>query len=78
MAIEAYLRTRFPNLQVKFVDSAVGGAMVIGNWAVDPEAQHLERDVCPFKADVIAIMLGMNDAECRPFDQSVFDTYVKG
>ena len=78
VAIETYVRTRFPNLRVRFVDSAVGGARVIGNWAVDSEAQSLERDVFPFKPDVVTIMLGMNDAEYRPFDQSIFDTYVKG
>ncbi|HKI69675.1 MAG TPA: hypothetical protein VKA67_08805, partial [Verrucomicrobiae bacterium] len=33
VAIETYVRTRFPNLQVKFADSAVGGARVTGNWA---------------------------------------------
>jgi lysophospholipase L1-like esterase len=78
VAIETYVRTRFPNLQVKFVDSAVGGARVTGNWACDSEDQSLERDVFPFKPDVITIMLGMNDAEYRPFDQSVFDTYANG
>jgi len=78
VAIETYVRTRFPNLKVKFVDSAVGGARVIGNWAVSSEEQSLERDVYPFKPDVITIMLGMNDAEYRPFDQSIFDTYKKG
>lgn len=78
VAIETYVRTRFPDLKVKFVDSAVGGARVTGNWAVSSEDESLERDVYPFKPDVITIMLGMNDAEYRPFDQSVFDTYVKG
>lgn len=78
VAIETYVRTRFPNLQVKFVDSAVGGARVTGNWAVSSEDESLQRDVFPFKPDVITIMLGMNDAEYRPFDQSVFDTYKKG
>ena len=78
VAIETYVRTRFPNLQVKFVDSAVGGARVTGNWAVASEDQSLERDVFPFKPDVITIMLGMNDAAYRPFDPSVFDTYAKG
>jgi lysophospholipase L1-like esterase len=78
VAIETYVRTRFPNLHVKFVDSSVGGARVIGNWAVSSEDESLERDVYPFKPDVITIMLGMNDAEYQPFDQSVFDTYVKG
>ena len=33
LAVETYVRTRFPNLQVRFVDSAVGGARVVGNWA---------------------------------------------
>ena len=78
VAIETYVRTRFPNLQVKFVDSAVGGARVTGNWTVSSEDESLERDVFPYKPDVITIMLGMNDASYRPFDQSVFDTYVKG
>lgn len=78
VAIETYVRTRFPNLQVKFVDSAVGGARVTGNWATSSEDESLERDVYPFKPDVITIMLGMNDASYRPFDQSIFDTYKKG
>lgn len=78
VAIETYVRTRFPDLKVKFVNSSVGGARVTGNWTVNSEDESLERDVYPFKPDVITIMLGMNDAEYRPFDQSVFDTYVKG
>jgi lysophospholipase L1-like esterase len=78
VAIETYVRTRFPNLQVKFVDSAVGGARVTGNWAAKSEDVSLERDVFPFKPNIITIMLGMNDGEYRPFDQSVFDTYKTG
>jgi len=78
VAVETYVRTRFPNLQVKFVDSAVGGARVTGNWAVTSEDQSLERDVFPFKPNVVTIMLGMNDASYRPFDPTVFDTYANG
>jgi lysophospholipase L1-like esterase len=78
VAIETYVRTRFPNLQVKFVDSAVGGARVTGNWASSSEDESLERDVFPFKPTVVTIMLGMNDGMYRPFDQKIFDTYVKG
>ena len=78
VAIETYVRTRFPNLKVKFVDSAVGGARVTGNWATSSEDESLQRDVFPFKPDVITIMLGMNDASYRPFDQSIFETYMKG
>jgi lysophospholipase L1-like esterase len=78
VAIETYVRTRFPNLKVKFVDSAVGGARVTGNWATSSEDESLQRDVFPYKPDVITIMLGMNDASYRPFDQSIFETYMKG
>lgn len=78
VAIETYVRTRFPNLHVRFVDSAVGGARVTGNWASSSEDESLERDVFPFKPNVVTIMLGMNDGSYRPFDQKIFDTYVKG
>lgn len=78
VAVQTYVRTRFPNLQVKFVDSAVGGARVTGNWTVKSETESLERDVYPFKPNVVTIMLGMNDAKYRPFDQAIFDTYAKG
>lgn len=78
VAIETYVRTRFPNLQIKFVDSAVGGARVTGNWAVSSEDESLERDVFPFKPNIVTIMLGMNDANYRPFDQAIFDTYRAG
>ncbi|MCL5263188.1 MAG: SGNH/GDSL hydrolase family protein [Acidobacteria bacterium] len=78
VAVETYVRTRFPGLQVKFVDSAVGGARVTGNWAVSSEAQSLERDVYPFHPNVVTIMLGMNDAMYQPFKESIFHTYVKG
>ncbi len=78
VAIETFLRTRFPGLHVKFVDSAVGGARVTGNWAVSSEAQSLQRDVYPFHPNVVTIMLGMNDAMYQPFKQSILDTYMKG
>jgi hypothetical protein len=43
VAVETYVRTRFPNLKVSFIDSAVGGARVTGNWAVRSEQQSLAR-----------------------------------
>ncbi|MGH9407451.1 MAG: SGNH/GDSL hydrolase family protein [Terriglobia bacterium] len=78
VAVETYVRTRFPGLQVKFVDSAVGGARVTGNWAVTSEDESLARDVFPFKPNVITVMLGMNDAQYQPFNQGIFDTYRTG
>ncbi len=67
----------FSNLQVRFVDSAVGGARVVGNWA-GPVDVSLQRDVFPFKPDIVTIMLGMNDGQYQPFSQTIFDTYKNG
>lgn len=77
VAIETYVRTRFPNLNVKFRNSAVGGARVTGNWTA-PVDLSLSRDVFPFKPNIVTIMLGMNDGRYQPFDQATFDTYKNG
>ncbi|MGC8552450.1 MAG: GDSL-type esterase/lipase family protein [Phycisphaerae bacterium] len=73
VAVETYVLTRFPNLKVDFVDSGVGGDRVTGGWAGNINVR-LKRDVYPFKPTVVTIMLGMNDASYRPFDQNIFDT----
>lgn len=75
--VEAFVRTRFPNLHVRFVNSGVGGDRVTGGWA-GPIDLRLERDVFPFKPNIVTIMLGMNDAGYRPFNQQIFDVYKKG
>jgi lysophospholipase L1-like esterase len=77
VAVETYVRTRFPHLQVRFLNSAVGGARVTGNWTA-PIDLGLKRDVFPFKPNIVTIMLGMNDGSYRPFDTAVFDTYKSG
>lgn len=77
VAIETYVRTRFPNLHVKFMNSAVGGARVTGNWTA-PVDLSLKRDVFPFKPDIVTIMLGMNDGLYKPFDPATFNTYKTG
>ncbi|MDE3066005.1 MAG: SGNH/GDSL hydrolase family protein [Verrucomicrobiota bacterium] len=77
MDVETYVRTRFPNLRVRFVNSGVGGDRVTGGWA-GPIDLRLERDVFPFKPNVVTIMLGMNDAEYRPFDEQIFGVYTNG
>jgi lysophospholipase L1-like esterase len=77
VAVETYVRTRFPDLEVKFRNSAVGGATVVGNWTA-PVDLSLERDVFPFKPTVVTIMLGMNDGHYRPWDEAVAKTYEDG
>jgi len=77
MDVAAYVRTRFPDLHVKFVNSGVGGDRVSGGWAGGID-ERLQRDVFPFQPDVVTIMLGMNDAGYRPFDPQVFGAYTNG
>ena len=77
VAVQTFIRTRFPNLHVRFVDSGVGGDRVTGGWAGGID-ERLKRDVFPFKPTVVTIMLGMNDASYRPFNEHIFTTYKNG
>lgn len=74
---EAYIRTRFPNLDVTFVHSGWGGDTVYGGGGGDIDTR-LNRDVFPYKPTMVTIMLGMNDAGYRPLDEGLFDRYRKG
>ncbi|HLI34629.1 MAG TPA: SGNH/GDSL hydrolase family protein [Terriglobia bacterium] len=77
MDVEDYTLTRFPALKVSFVNSGWGGDRVTGG-AGGPIDLRLNRDVFPYKPTVVTIMLGMNDGEYRPFEESVFHTYSAG
>ena len=74
---ETYVVTRFPQLNVHFVHSGVGGDRVTGGWA-GPIHLRLKRDVFPYKPTVMTIMLGMNDGSYRAFDTKIFDIYKTG
>ena len=74
---ESYVITRFPQMNVSFVHSGWGGDRVTGGGG-GPIDRRLERDVFAYKPTVVTVMLGMNDASYRPFDQGIFDTYAKG
>jgi lysophospholipase L1-like esterase len=75
--VETYVVTRFPQLNVGFVHSGVGGDRVAGGWA-GPIDLRLDRDVFPYKPTVMTIMLGMNDGSYRAFDAKIFETYSTG
>ncbi|MDQ3813876.1 MAG: SGNH/GDSL hydrolase family protein, partial [Armatimonadota bacterium] len=75
--VEDYVVTRFPRLNVHFVHSGWGGDRV-GGGGGGPIDVRLQRDVIAYKPTVMTIMLGMNDASYRAFDQGIFDTYSKG
>jgi lysophospholipase L1-like esterase len=74
---ETFVLTRFPNLKIDFVHSGWGGDRV-GGGGGGPIDVRLKRDVVAYKPTVMTIMLGMNDASYRPFDQKIFDTYTNG
>jgi lysophospholipase L1-like esterase len=75
--VETYVVTRFPRLKVWFVHSGVGGDRVTGGWA-GPIDVRLARDVIAYKPTVMTIMLGMNDASYRGWDDAIFKTYTTG
>ena len=74
---EAFVATRFPDLKVDFIHSGWGGDRVTGGGGGRIDTR-LDRDVIAYKPTVVTIMLGMNDASYRPFDQKVYDTYTAG
>jgi lysophospholipase L1-like esterase len=75
--VETYIVTRFPALDVSFVHSGWGGDRVTGGGG-GPIDHRLARDVFAYKPSVVTVMLGMNDASYRAFDQKIFDVYAKG
>lgn len=75
--VETYVVTRFPQLDVSFVNSGWGGDRVVGNKG-GPVELRLSRDVIPYKPTVMTIMLGMNDGLYRPFNPQLFHTFTSG
>ncbi|QEH34408.1 GDSL-like Lipase/Acylhydrolase [Aquisphaera giovannonii] len=74
---ETFVVTRFPRLNLTFTHSGWGGDRV-GGGAGGSIDRRLARDVVAYRPTVVTIMLGMNDASYRPFQQDVFDRYASG
>ena len=75
--VEEYVRTRFPQWDIRFYNAGVGGDTVRGGGA-GPIDVRLERDVIAFKPTVVTIMLGMNDGGYKPFDPMTLATFGEG
>src|ERR1041384_2003697 len=74
---ETYAVTRFPKMNVTFVHSGWSGDRVTGGGGGKID-ERLKRDVFAYQPTVMTIMLGMNDASYRAFDEKIFGTYTNG
>ena len=72
MYVETYVITRFPTLKIDWTAAGWSGDSVRSG------AIRLDRDVIPYRPTVMSIMLGMNDAAYKAFDQKLLDTYTTG
>ncbi len=75
--IENFVLTRFPSWKVSFHNAGVGGDRVSGGYA-GPVDLRLDRDVFPWKPNVVTIMLGMNDGYYRQSESGIVATYRDG
>ncbi|HSD67219.1 MAG TPA: SGNH/GDSL hydrolase family protein [Vicinamibacteria bacterium] len=75
--VEEYVRTRYPQWDVRFYNSGVGGDTVRGGGA-GPIDVRLERDVIALRPTVVTIMLGMNDGGYKPFDPTTLAAFGDG
>lgn len=74
---ESYAVTRFPTAKFTFIHSGWGGDRVTGGGG-GPIDVRLDRDVIAYKPTVMTVMLGMNDASYRLFDEKIFNVYANG
>ena len=74
---ETFAVTRYPDRDMSFIHSGWGGDRV-GGGGGGPVDRRLFRDVIAYRPTVVTVMLGMNDASYRAFDDKIFETYSKG
>jgi lysophospholipase L1-like esterase len=74
---ELFVRLRYPDLDVKFVNAGVGGDRVSGGW-MGPVDERLSRDLFSRKPTVITVMLGMNDGSYQAAKPEIENAYESG
>lgn len=74
---EAFVRLRYPDLDVKFFNAGVGGDRVSGGW-MGPIDERLTRDLFARKPTVITVMLGMNDGGYQASKPEIENAYKSG
>ena len=74
---EAYVLTRFPKLNVRFVHSGWAGDTVAGGAGGSLQVR-LQRDVIAYQPTVVTILLGMNDGHYRALDETTYRDFTTG
>jgi lysophospholipase L1-like esterase len=67
--LEDYFYTRLPHTRLRIHNAGVSGSVA---WEA---LERFEGDVAAYKPKYVTVLLGMNDGNHEPFNQSVFDTY---
>ena len=75
--VETFVLTRFPQLDVRFVNSGWDGDRTSGGGG-GPIDLRLRRDILAYHPSVVTVMLGMNDGEYQPFSAEIFEKYAAG
>jgi lysophospholipase L1-like esterase len=75
--VETYIFTRFPRLNVSFINSGWGGDWVEGGGGGGIE-DRLRRDVFAYRPTVMTVMFGMNDACYSEFIPKCFEVFKEG
>lgn len=75
--VEDFVATRYPNLNISFVNSGWGGDTIDGGGG-GPIDTRLKRDVFPYHPNVVTIMLGMNDGAYRPATEANDQKFYTG
>lgn len=75
--VETFVFTRYPRLNVHFVNAGWGGENATGGNGGSADTR-LTRDVLPYKPTVMTVMLGMNDGGYIALDDQRFTRYKQG
>lgn len=76
LAIESFVRTRYPGMHIRWYNRGWGGDTASGGPGGTAE-QRLTRDVIPLRPDVITIMLGMNDGYYYEAERKIYDLFSR-
>src|SRR4051812_9835120 len=80
--VQQFVISRYPDLNVTFINSGWTGDTVNGNPCVPCAGvgalARIERDVVAYKPTVVTLLFGMNDGLYKDFDPDLLKTYTDG